>query len=670
MTPWIVRIVRPDSTAAAGVPVSLLDDAGNPAGYWVSDVRGEVAIPHLDAPRIRLRVGLRSEDPREIDRAALEAGTVDIPAPSTLGTTVAARTERSPAPANPTPRLTPAAVEPSVPSQTVRFTRLVVFTPQPDHALLERPDGSIVSPPALPAPHDAEAGALELRYGALIEVEQYWQSLGYVTGDLLYTVSLAPGDEARVAILDRRWANPDEAAGGAPISGIPRPRPLEQLARQAASAPLAAALSESDGSLPLEPLVLAPGDTHLEVIATETSRQLLDQSAQLAALIRRRPLEVVETGPNTNGLPLGTPVRTVRNPDGHPVAFHYFEPLERWRVGARAARLRPVVLVPFQFPNLASRPQIQRFGRILRRTLLDRDLVPDLEWMAGLSTPNGTEAPQTALPVSELRLIVQIDPNAPPLDLRQVWCYLHVDQTRYTVHFFPVDPRVPVEPGFAAPRPTRWIGAIRLADFHQHPLRFPGHLALENGTRSTLAFTQLVLEGRAGDTWKRLLAVKDFALAGQTEARLASLAALAERNGVDPREGRIVEHLANHLPFYAAAIIAAGDPALRQAAIGKVRDATGRSLADLIDHRIVGFLGNYVACPLRSTASLPPNLQAAFAEATWASNRPVEEIVTTLPLPGVWLSQQSLAAPSTAEATHAEATGPTDRRRWRGGAGA
>lgn len=668
MHPWIVRIVRPDTgTAAAGVPVSLLDDAGNPAGYWVSDARGEVTIPPVDAPRIRLRVGLRSEDPRELDRATLEAGTVEIPAPATLVTTVttspspSTRAERHPAATTPAPRLMPATIETTVPTQSAQFTRLVVFTPEPDHVLLERPDGSVIAP-SLPAPHDAEAGALSLRYGALIEIEQYWQSQGYATGDLLYTVALAPGDEARVAILDERW--------GSAAPGVPRARPLEQLTRQVGNTALGAALGESDGSLPLEPLVLAPGDMRLDLVATETSRHLLERSMQVATAIRRRPLELIETG---DARP-GTPIRTVRNPETHPVAFHYFEPLERWRVGARAARLRPVVLVPFQFPNLAVRSQIQRFGRILQRVLLDRSLLPDLGWVAGLGGTESRDATAPAtLPVSELRLVVQTDPKAPPLDLRQVWCYLHVDQTRYTVHFFPIEPQVRVEPSptaGTASRPTRWIGAIRLADFHQHPLRFPGHLALENGSRTTLAFTQLQLEGRAGDAWKSLLAVKDFALAGQTEARLASLAALAERSGVDPREGRIIEHLSAHLPYYAAAIIAAGDPALRQTAFGKVRDAAGRSLADLIDNRIVGFVGNYIACPLRSAASLPPALQEAFADSGWGGGgRSVEDTVVTLPLPGVWLSQQSLATAAPAESAPVEAATAVERRRWRGGGG-
>src|SRR5207244_10440490 len=64
-------------------------------------------------------------------------------------------------------------------------------------------------------------GPATMRYGALIEVEQYWQSLGVQWGELLYSVTLTPGDEAKLAVLDGRWRR--EADG--------RERPLQILAR-------------------------------------------------------------------------------------------------------------------------------------------------------------------------------------------------------------------------------------------------------------------------------------------------------------------------------------------------------------------------------------------------------------------------------------------------------
>jgi hypothetical protein len=72
--------------------------------------------------------------------------------------------------------------------------------------------------------------------------------------------------------------------------------------------------------------------------------------------------------------------RTVRNttPD-RVVTFHFFEPLEHFRVVVRSPRIRPVIFVPFRLPNVATPHVVQRFGYIFRRTLLDRDMVPDLE---------------------------------------------------------------------------------------------------------------------------------------------------------------------------------------------------------------------------------------------------------------------------------------------------
>ena len=43
---WLFRIVHQDTgKPAQGVPVTVLDASGNPAGYWVSEADGTVAIP-------------------------------------------------------------------------------------------------------------------------------------------------------------------------------------------------------------------------------------------------------------------------------------------------------------------------------------------------------------------------------------------------------------------------------------------------------------------------------------------------------------------------------------------------------------------------------------------------------------------------------------------------
>jgi hypothetical protein len=623
---WTLRVVHPESREPApGIPVSLLDAGGNPAGFWVSDSQGMVAIPRIDASRVRLRIGQRSEEPTELDVTALEGGAAEVAAPPTLLPATAG--ERLPA----IRAHAAAAGDASAGALTLRFSRLAVLP-------LESEPAATAPATAFPvdffqAPTPSADG---VRYGALLEMELCWQSLGYVAGDLLYTGTLAPGEEMAFEVFDARW----RWTWGSSRAATRPARPIELIARLIAGTPLANALSGEDGALPLDPITLPPGDAEVMEAADESVRDLLERASHAAGTLRRRALQVREA----SGAPeAGGRHRLLKNPDvARPLAFHFFEPLERFRVAARSVRIRPAVLIPFQLPNLATRAQVQRFGTTVRRVLLDRSLLPDLDWV--IDRGRRPPEPDAAPPVSELRLVIQTDPRAAQVDLSQVWCFLHADNARYAVHFFPADPPASTGTGLTPPRPTRWIGGVRLADFHQNPLRFPGQLALENGTRMVLSFAALHLEGRAGDAWKRLLSIRDFVLNKESQAHLASLSALAEAPGVDPRESRLLGHIAANLPHYAAALIAAGDPSLRYLALAKVRDARGRTLADVMENRVVGIVGNYIACPLRSLDALPDALRGGFGKIV--ATRPPDEIVVTVPLPGLWLSQQHAPAES------------------------
>lgn len=113
-------------------------------------------------------------------------------------------------------------------------------------------------------------------------------------------------------------------------------------------------------------------------------------------------------------------------------------------------------------------------------------------------------------------------------------------------------------------------------------------------------------------------------------------------------ERRLYDHIAAHLPYYSATIIAAGDPAERFFALAKLRDPRGRPLTDVIENLVVGRVGNYVAFPLRSDDFTTPELRAALAAAKGAS-RPGQEIQVTLPIPGVWLRSELFPAQVAAE---------------------
>jgi hypothetical protein len=115
-------------------------------------------------------------------------------------------------------------------------------------------------------------------------------------------------------------------------------------------------------------------------------------------------------------------------------------------------------------------------------------------------------------------------------------------------------------------------------------------------------------------------------------------------------EQRLYAHIASHLPYYSATIIAAGDPAERFFALAKLRDPRGRPLTDVIENVVVGRVGNYVAFPLRSDDFTTPEWRTSLTAAANGPLRPSQEITVTLPIPGVWLRSELFPAHVAAEA--------------------
>ncbi len=362
---WVFRIVHQDTgKPAQGVPVTVLDSASNPAGYWVSEADGTVSVPRRSGPRLRLRVGLRNEEPIELVTARLGEGVTDLAAPSWVPL------------ASGTPERVMAAVTPrgggaepqEVPAHVLYFQRLAMFADRaPGATGVAGPRGARDVPADFFALASDQPAAL--RFGVLLEVEELWQSLGVQWGELLYSVSLTPGDEARLAVLDGRWRR--EADG--------RERPLQILARMVGTSMLGDLVTALRPELQLEPYTLFDPDLH--AAAAEGVELIRERTERMSHALRRRPLGVVDVD---GAAPDSTAIRTVRNTThDRVVTFHFFEPLERFRVVVRSPRIRPVVFVPFRLPNVATPDVVRRFGYIFRRTLLDRGLLPDLERLVG-----------------------------------------------------------------------------------------------------------------------------------------------------------------------------------------------------------------------------------------------------------------------------------------------
>jgi len=391
---WLFRIVHQDTgKPAQGVPVTVLDRAGNAEGHWVSDADGTVAIPRRETPRLRIRVGLRSEDPIELATATLGEGPTPLAAPTQLPPTIGSIGHSGERPAREAPAAQPppprAAEQPEAPGHVLYFQRLVMFA---ERSAATRPSTAGARDGAVDFFSPATDGPSAMRYGVLIELEEYWQSLGVLWGELLYSVTLTPGDEAKLAVLDGRWRR--EAEG--------RERPLQILARMVGTSMLGDLITALRPELQLDPLTLAePG---LEAVAAETVQMIRDRTERMSHALRRRPLGVVDAPADT---PATGAIRHVRNTTrDRLVTFHFFEPLERFKVMVRSPRARPVLFVPFRLPNVATPDVVRRFGYLFRRTLLDRGLLPDLERL--LSGDQPSTAPSSA---PRSRLLDHIEAN-------------------------------------------------------------------------------------------------------------------------------------------------------------------------------------------------------------------------------------------------------------------
>jgi hypothetical protein len=170
---------------------------------------------------------------------------------------------------------------------------------------------------------------------------------------------------------------------------------------------------------------------------------------------------------------------------------------------------------------------------------------------------------------------------------------------------------------------------------------------------------------RFGHAIKRSLL--DRALASNVDAVLS-----VEGGGPSPAvEQRLYAHIAAHLPYYSATIIAAGDPAERFFALAKLRDPRGRPLTDVIENVVVGRVGNYVVFPLRSANFTTPDWRSALAAAAQAASvsRAWQEQTITLPLPGIWLRSELFPAHLASDADDAGAAGAAEETPEAGRAG-
>src|SRR5213592_1939815 len=251
---WTFRIVDQDTGAAVpGVPVSVLESGGRSGGYWVSDSDGLVRIPKHDQPRLRLRVGLRNEEAIELDARSLPDDPIPLTAPRDIAV---AGTAASAAPAESLLHAVTAAQSQS--GHLMRFARIGVLPKDRDITAAKSPD------------------AMSVRYGLLIEIELVWQSLGSQAGGTLYSISLGPGEEVKLAVADGRWRKSPDA----------RERPLQIVAKMVG----ARQIGDGMDATPLDVCVASD----LPSAAADTVKLLAERTARTCEALRRRAMGITE----------------------------------------------------------------------------------------------------------------------------------------------------------------------------------------------------------------------------------------------------------------------------------------------------------------------------------------------------------------------------------------
>src|SRR2546428_3545443 len=144
---WVFRIVHQDTgKPAPGVPVTVLAGAGKAEGHWVGEADGTGAIPRRETLKLRIRVGLRSEDPIELATATLGEGPTPLAAPTQLPPTVGSIGHAGERPGRDAPSAQPppprGAEQPEVPGHVLYFQRLVMFGERPAATRAATPAGA------------------------------------------------------------------------------------------------------------------------------------------------------------------------------------------------------------------------------------------------------------------------------------------------------------------------------------------------------------------------------------------------------------------------------------------------------------------------------------------------------------------------------------------------
>jgi hypothetical protein len=497
-----------------------------------------------------------------------------------------------------------------------------------------------------------EADGDALRYGMLIEFRQEWWELGYCLGSLLYSLPLAPCEQTKIATID--WRRRDYARRESALderhlqdTTVSRDEVVNEVVRMASTKNITG--TTEGGGFAFSSSGFSGGfaktvENIEEAIMASTSaaRTVNDRLQQSSTTLRNsRAVAIAEVTQQEENR---VATRVVRNHNHcHSLTIQYHEVLQRYLVKTIPQKIRPLVFVPFRPIADFDSEVVSRYGYLLRRALLDPTLAPTLDALLGLPqaparTADGQPvATGEAVPdqdVSKVRFRASIRATPPQ----------QVDLNRLRVI---VDDQIaPLSPAGTTPSGREDLAGTLPSPVNVAALRRVG-VAYQSTADITLEDCTLEVQ-LPGGQWHELLFVPSLTLG--LNQRFVQAVGAGSPSATGPaaadaraQRARLLGHLNANSVYYTSAIIAGGDSGRRYLSLSQIHDASDQSLADIVENRIAGFIGNYAAFPVNGIDDLPTSIRAKFRLDRGDPSldaAPGDERLVTLPTPGVFAESQ------------------------------
>jgi hypothetical protein len=321
------------------------------------------------------------------------------------------------------------------PTERVFFRKLVMDSvPNPGEGAQPIEDADALD---LAATMAAADGFTRLATGALLTFSQSWYSQGVTLGQLLHSMSLAPGESTRVAVVD--WSRRSRAAASEDISEsellsntMTHSRSLSEVTNATATefqSGKSSTRSESTTGqagggfgLDLGPLAIGGSggvsNTTTEVmsasssfgareLAAEYAQQINDRSQQNASSVRNRRASIVREVSQTEHEAISTRVVTNYN-HMHALSISYYEVVQAFRTTTQLERAERCLFVPVRIVDFRDHATIDRWRLALADAALTARVRRQLTVEYGVveivpQTPRVTPGMVIAGHVAELR---------------------------------------------------------------------------------------------------------------------------------------------------------------------------------------------------------------------------------------------------------------------------